>query len=106
MRNIKLNETDFYNQDDKTQSNLIKAYCDTVQSYMNTGFSYSYSCSVAAAQSLFQKMVIMRICKKELSMIKMRDEYKQMKINQRKKFNQGVESADAVRLFNEVDNEK
>jgi outer membrane protease len=97
----KLNESDFEQQDEQTRLNVIQAYCKTVESYMATGFSYSYSCSIAAAQSYFQKNVIMRICKKELSLVKLRDDYKRMKIEQRKKFNKGVYNLDSANAFDE-----
>jgi hypothetical protein len=43
----------------------------------------------------------MRICKKELSLVKLRDDYKRMKIEQRKKFNKGVYNLDSANAFDE-----
>jgi hypothetical protein len=99
----KLSKEDFDKSCKKTQQSVISAYIKTVQETMDMGFGYSYSCSIAATQSLFRKTVIMDICKKELSLIKIRDNYKQMKNKQRQKFDQGSElSADHLKMFNEL----
>lgn len=103
----KLNKEDFDNSDEQTRSNVVQAYIKTVQHCMDAGFGYSYSCSVAASQSLFQKSVIMSICKNELSLVKMRDDYKRIKIKHRQKFDQGCElSPEGLEMFNNLHKEK